>query len=158
MLLFRDFGIANIVWSGHTVSFYSVAYSISTYDKIYHDVTTRFELGERMSVDVSEFEKKRDEILQMENEAEWKLSKSFEHSVLYRRIDNDSVYKCVRNMIGMPKEDCVKLFTDFNIRKRYDTYFSEMKVLEDAGEYKIVYWYSQFPFPCSDRDMHGYLF
>ena len=89
----------------------------------------------------------------MENGADWQLAKSFERSVLYRRSDNSSVYKCVRSMIGMPKEDCVKLAADYNIRKRYDTYFSEITVLEDTGEHKIVYWYFPLPFPCSDRDM-----
>ena len=110
-------------------------------------------MAEGTSIDVSEFEKKRDEILQMENGADWKLAKTFEYSVLYRRSDNDSVYKCVRKMVGMPKEDCVKMMADHNIRKQYDTYFSEIKLLEDTGEYKTIYWYCPFPFPCSDRDM-----
>ena len=53
----------------------------------------------------------------------------------------------------IPKEDCIKLITDMSIRKRYDTQFSEIKVLEDTGEYVVVYWYWPMPSPCSDRDL-----
>ena len=113
----------------------------------------KVKMAEKTSVSLSELEKKRDEILQMENGAEWKIAKRFEHTVFYRRSDNDSVYKCVSHLVGMPKEDCVKLFTDFPIRKRYDTQFSEIKVLEDTGECVVAYWYCPFPFPCSDRDL-----
>ena len=49
------------------------------------------------SYDASEFEKKRDEILKMEKEAEWKLAKQFEHTEMYRRSDNDSIFKVILN-------------------------------------------------------------
>ena len=75
------------------------------------------------TVDVSEFEKSREQVLKDETGAEWKLAKSFEHTNMYRRVDNESVFKvscsllvivevmisfvqCVRNMVGVPKEDC----------------------------------------------------
>ena len=34
----------------------------------------------------------------------------------------------------------VKLVTDFELRMRYDKTFNEIKVLEDCGHYKTVYW------------------
>ena len=50
-------------------------------------------MAEQTSIDPSEFEKKRDEILKMEKEADWKLAKRFEHTEMYRRSDSDYVYK-----------------------------------------------------------------
>ena len=50
-------------------------------------------MAEKGSIDPSEFEKSREEILKMEKEAEWKLAKQFEHTEMYRRSDNESVYK-----------------------------------------------------------------
>ena len=47
----------------------------------------------RMAFDVSKFEQKRDEIFEMEKKAEWKVAKSFPHTVAYRRSDNSSVFK-----------------------------------------------------------------
>ena len=46
-----------------------------------------------MAFDVSKFEQKRDEIFEMEKKAEWKVAKSFPHTVAYRRSDNSSVFK-----------------------------------------------------------------
>jgi len=34
----------------------------------------------------------------------------------------------------------VKLVTDIPLRLRYDRAFSEIKVLEDHGDYKTIYW------------------
>ena len=34
----------------------------------------------------------------------------------------------------------VKLVTDYELRTRYDKTFNEIKVLEDCGHYKTVYW------------------
>ena len=34
----------------------------------------------------------------------------------------------------------VKLVTDLKLRACYDKTFTEIKVLEDAGEYQTVYW------------------
>ena len=45
------------------------------------------------TVDVSEFEKSREQVLKDETGAEWKLAKSFEHTNMYRRVDNESVFK-----------------------------------------------------------------
>ena len=44
-------------------------------------------------MDVSEFEKRRDQVHKDENGAQWNLAKSFEHTTVYRRADNDSVFK-----------------------------------------------------------------
>ena len=30
--------------------------------------------------------------------------------------------------------------TDYKIRARYDTQFKEIKLLEDTGDYEVVYW------------------
>ena len=79
-------------------------------------------------VDVSEFEKVREQIIQEENGPDWKLAKSFEHTNAYRKTNNDSIFKVracntfvqvltlnvlhlkfVSNIIGVPLEDC-KLF------------------------------------------------
>ena len=43
--------------------------------------------------DASKFEQKRDEIFEMEKNADWKVSKSFQHSAAYQRRDNHSVIK-----------------------------------------------------------------
>ena len=56
-------------------------------------------MAEQTSIDPSEFEKKRDEILKMENGADWKLAKRFEHTEMYRRSDNDVVYKVSYNVM-----------------------------------------------------------
>ena len=50
-------------------------------------------MAAKATVDVSEFEKSRDQVLKDETEAEWKLAKSFEHTNMYRRGDNESVFK-----------------------------------------------------------------
>ena len=82
-------------------------------------------MADKQTIDVSEFEKRRDQVHQDENGAQWNLAKSFEHTTVYRRADNDSVFKVnlssdvrtkilyctffvqfVRNMVGIPKEDC----------------------------------------------------
>ena len=34
----------------------------------------------------------------------------------------------------------VMLVTNYELRTRYDKAFSEIKVLEDCGHYKTVYW------------------
>ena len=82
-------------------------------------------MADKQTIDVSEFEKRRDQVHKDENGAQWNLAKSFEHTTVYRRADNDSVFKVnlssdvrtkilyctffvqfVRNMVGIPKEDC----------------------------------------------------
>ena len=55
-------------------------------------------MAENTSFDASKFEKKRDEILTMEKDTEWKLAKQFEHTEMYRRSDNDSVFKVIYNV------------------------------------------------------------
>lgn len=50
-------------------------------------------MAEKSTVDVSEFEKVHERIVEEENSADWKLAKSFEHTAAYRRIDNDSIFK-----------------------------------------------------------------
>ena len=55
---------------------------------------------EKTVFDASKFQEKRDEIFEMEKNAEWKVSKTFQHTVAYRKSDNDSVFKVSRNTIG----------------------------------------------------------
>ena len=50
-------------------------------------------MAEKTAFDASKFEKQRDEIFEMETKAEWKVSKTFEHTTAYRKVDNDSVFK-----------------------------------------------------------------
>ena len=45
------------------------------------------------SVDVKEFERVRDQVIKDETGADWKLAKSFEHTSVYRRTDNESIFK-----------------------------------------------------------------
>ena len=47
----------------------------------------------RKIVDIKEFEKIREEVAKDETGADWKLAKSFEHTTVYRRTDNDSIFK-----------------------------------------------------------------
>ncbi|XP_065902014.1 uncharacterized protein [Dysidea avara] len=59
----------------------------------------------------------------------------------------------VSKLGGIPVEDAVKLVTDIPLRLRYDRAFSEIKVLEDHGDYKTIYWYIPLPSLISDRDL-----
>ena len=54
------------------------------------------EMAEKASVDVGEFEKVREQIINDENGQDWKLSKTFEHTTAYRKTSNDSVFKVSR--------------------------------------------------------------
>lgn len=47
----------------------------------------------KITVDVSEFEKVREHIIKEENGPDWKLAKSFEHTTVYRKTDNDAIFK-----------------------------------------------------------------
>lgn len=47
----------------------------------------------KTTVDLSEFEKVREQIIQEENGPHWKLAKSFEHTSAYRKTNNDSIFK-----------------------------------------------------------------
>jgi len=47
----------------------------------------------RKMVDIKEFEKIREQVTKDETGADWKLAKSFEHTTVYRRTDNDSIFK-----------------------------------------------------------------
>ena len=53
------------------------------------------EMAEKQTIDVSsEFERRRDQILKDETEAQWNLAKSFEpHTFVYRRADNGNILK-----------------------------------------------------------------
>jgi len=44
-------------------------------------------------VDVKEFEKMLEQVTKDETGADWNLAKSFEHTTVYRRTDNDSIFK-----------------------------------------------------------------
>ena len=47
----------------------------------------------KITVDVSEFEKVREHIIKEENGPDWKLAKSFEQTTVYRKTDNDAIFK-----------------------------------------------------------------
>ena len=53
-------------------------------------------MAEKTSVDVGEFEKVRQQVLKDENGEEWKLAKTFEHTNVYRKTNNDSIFKVSR--------------------------------------------------------------
>lgn len=80
-----------------------------------------------MSVNVSEFEKIREQISKEENGPDWQLAKTFEHTLVYRKSDNETILKVswlllntvdtindnllsymqyVCNLVGIPYEDC----------------------------------------------------
>ena len=50
-------------------------------------------MAEKTAFDASKYEQKRDEIFEMEKKAEWKVAKTFQHTVAYRKSDNASVFK-----------------------------------------------------------------
>ena len=60
---------------------------------------------EKTAFDASKFEQKRDEIFEMEKNAEWKVAKSFQHSAAYQKRDNNSVFK-VNLSIGLLYHEC----------------------------------------------------
>ena len=47
----------------------------------------------KITVDVSEFEKVCEHIIKEENGPDWKLAKSFEHTTVYQKTDNDAIFK-----------------------------------------------------------------
>ena len=60
-------------------------------------------MAEKKTIDVSEFEKRRDELLKDEDGREWKVAKEFEYTTVYRRVDNDSVFKVNDNALFLIK-------------------------------------------------------
>ena len=50
-------------------------------------------MAEKASVDIGEFEKVREQIINDENGQNWRLAKSFEHTTVYRKTNDDSVFK-----------------------------------------------------------------
>lgn len=72
-------------------------------------------MADKQTIDVSEFEKKRDQILQDENGAQWNLAKSFEHTTVYRRADNDSIFKVTCRVELVAKYIISSLCSSFEI-------------------------------------------
>ena len=55
-------------------------------------------------------------------------------------LDNKAHKLFDRRIISTLFLSGVKLGTDLELRRRYDKAFTEIKLLEDAGEYRTIYW------------------
>eukprot|EP00731_Ephydatia_muelleri_P025090 Em0017g173a len=102
-----------------------------------------------------------EKVLHEENESDgWALANRSQHAEVWKKkYPNESlqVIKAFLHLPGVPPNDAVKLVQDVEVRKRWDTQFSAIDVLEEHPTHRMVYWSAPLPLGMQTRDIVQYI-
>eukprot|EP00731_Ephydatia_muelleri_P025092 Em0017g175a len=90
----------------------------------------------------------------------WALANRSQHAEVWKKkYPNESlqVIKAFLHLPGVPPNDAVNLVQNVEVRKRWDTQFSAIDVLEEHPTHRMVYWSAPLPLGMQTRDIVQYI-
>ena len=95
------------------------------------------------------------------SEAEgWSLCSKTETAEVWKKHCPDEAIHLIKGFLyfpGIPPEGVVKMIHDLKLRKRWDTQFPVIDVLEEHPTHRVVYWLVSMPPPVLSRDLVQYI-
>lgn len=102
-----------------------------------------------------------EKVLHEESETEgWTLTRrSREAEVRKKKYPNESIHavKAFLRLPGIPPDDTVRMLQDLELRKKWDTQFSAIDVLQDYPTHRVICWLAPFPLRMQTRDIVQYV-
>jgi hypothetical protein len=91
------------------------------------------------------------------NEADgWSFVRKDETSEIWMKSDPNTPIKLIKGYLrfpGIPPSDVIEMITNLDVRRRWDTRFVTIEILDEFPMYKLVYWRIRMPFGTYDRDL-----
>ncbi|XP_065844349.1 START domain-containing protein 10-like [Oscarella lobularis] len=99
-----------------------------------------------------------DRLLEEESDSDkgWSVAKQTSDASVWRKKTSGESIHLLKGFLqypGVPMKDVVELLTDIDLRKKWDTQFASIEVIESNDDHKVIHWVGKFPFPCKNRDV-----
>eukprot|EP01100_Stratorugosa_tubuloviscum_P002155 TRINITY_DN1490_c2_g1_i1.p1 TRINITY_DN1490_c2_g1~~TRINITY_DN1490_c2_g1_i1.p1 ORF type:complete len:217 (+),score=76.04 TRINITY_DN1490_c2_g1_i1:83-733(+) len=88
------------------------------------------------------------------NESQWeKIYDKTGHRIFKQDIPGKNYNRyCTIGSFPIRLQTLYRVFTDCSLRKQWDEYTIDTRIVRQSQEHELIYWTYKFPFPMSNRD------